>query len=194
MKSVLTLTALICALMLGLSLPANAFVVVLGNDLAHDCYTMAKAGINNEESVATCDAALQNAPLNPHDRAGTFVNRGAIEIAMGRISAAMEDYNRGIAIKADLADAYIDRAGAFIYEKKFPEAMADVNHGIELGPTYPFVGYYNRAVAEQLTGDFKAAYLDYKKTLELEPKFKPAADRIKDFVITRAAPDAAPPG
>jgi lipoprotein NlpI len=182
-----------CAFILGISLPANAFIVVLGNDLAHDCYEMAKAGINTEESVATCDSALNNAPLDPHDRAGTFVNRGAIEIAMGRITAAMNDYNQGISIKPDLADAYIDRAGAFIYEKKFPEAMADVNHGIELGPTYPFVGYYNRAVAEQLTGDFKAAYLDYKKTLELEPKFKPAADRIKDFSITQAGRDT-PPG
>lgn len=181
-----------CALVLGFSAPADAFIVVLGNDLAHDCYEMAKAGNNSEESIATCDAALQNAPLNPHDRAGTFVNRGAIEIAMRRINAAMDDYNRGIAIKPDLADAYIDRAGAFIFQKKFSEAMADVNHGIELGPTFPFVGYYNRAVAEQLTGDFKAAYLDYKKTLELEPKFKPAADRIKDFVISRAAPDAPP--
>jgi lipoprotein NlpI len=193
MKTAFTLAALSSTLLLGLNLPASAFVVVLGNDLAHDCYMMAKAGINNEESVATCDGALANAPLSPHDRAGTLVNRGAIEIAMGRISSAMNDYNQGIAIKADLADAYIDRAGAFIYEKKFSEAMADVNHGIELGPTYPFVGYYNRAVAEQLTGDFKAAYLDYKKTLELEPKFKPAADRIKDFSITRAAPDT-PPG
>jgi len=193
MKPVLTLPAVICTLLLGLCLPADAFVAVLGNDLARDCYLMAKAGLNNEESVATCATALDNAPLDPHDRAGTYVNRGAIEVAMGRESAAMEDYNRGIAIKADLADAYIDRAGAFIYEKKFPEAMADVNHGIELGPTYPFAGYYNRAVAEQLTGDFKAAYLDYKKTLELEPKFKPAADRIKDFVLTRAAP-APPPG
>ncbi len=193
MKAALTLIAATCALVLGFSLPADAYIVVLGNDLAHDCYTMAKAGINNEESVATCDAALANAPLNPHDRAGTFVNRGAIEIAMGRITAAMNDYNQGIAIKADLADAYIDRAGAFIFQKKFPEAMADVNHGIELGPTYPFVGYYNRAVAEQLTGDYKAAYLDYKKTLELEPKFKPAADRIKDFSVSRAAPEI-PPG
>ncbi len=193
MKPVLTMPAVIIALLLGLGLPANAFVLVIGNQLAADCYQMAKAGINTEESVATCDSALQNAPLDPHDRAGTYVNRGAIEVAMGRIPAAMDDYNRGISIKPDLADAYVDRAGAFIFLKKFPEAMADVNRGIELGPTYPFVGYYNRAVAEQLTGDFKAAYQDYKKSLELEPKFKPAADRLKDFVLTRQADTAAPP-
>jgi hypothetical protein len=70
--------------------------------------------------------------------------------------------------------------------------MADVNHGLDLGPTYPFVGYYNRAVAEQLMGNNKEAYLDYKKTLELEPKFTPAADRLKDFVVIRK-PDTAPP-
>jgi len=192
MKPVLAMPAMTCALLLGLSLPADAFVVVVGNQLAEDCYLMAKAGINDEVSIATCDSALENAPLDPHDRAGTFVNRGAIEVAMGRVSQAMDDYNRGIAIKPDLADAYVDRAGAFIFQKKFDAAMADVNHGLDLGPTYPFVGYYNRAVAEQLMGNNKEAYLDYKKTLELEPKFTPAADRLKDFVVIRK-PDTAPP-
>jgi tetratricopeptide (TPR) repeat protein len=185
------LTATAAALFV-FSASANAVVMVIGNQLAHDCYLIAKAGVDLPDGVATCSSALENEALSPHDRAGTYVNRGAIKIALGRVDDAMTDYNTGITISPNLADAYIDRAGGFIMQRKFDEAMADVNHGIELGPTLPFVGYYNRAVAEQLTGKITEAYYDYQKTLELEPHFTPAADRLKDFTITKLP--AKPPG
>ena len=193
MKSFIAILPTTFAVLLGLATPADALVMVMGNSLAHDCFEMAKAGVNNEISIATCDSALLNAPLDPHDRAGTYVNRGVIEIAMKRAAAAMEDYNQAIKIKPDLADAYVDRAAAFILERRFDEALADVNHGLELGPTYPFAGYYNRAVAEQLQGKLKEAYFDYKKTLELAPKFAPAEERLQDFTVTTVPADATPP-
>jgi tetratricopeptide (TPR) repeat protein len=188
-----TLLPAIGAALLALSAPANAVVMVLGNELAHDCFLMAKAGNDPVNGIATCSSALENQALSPHDRAGTYVNRGAIKMALGRVDDAMNDYNTGIKILPSLADAYVDRAGAFIMQKNFDLAMTDVNHGIDLGPTYPFVGYYNRAVDEQLQGKFQEAYFDYQKTLQLEPKFAPAAERLKDFVVTRK-PAAAPPG
>jgi tetratricopeptide (TPR) repeat protein len=166
---------------------------VIGNELAHDCYLMAKAGNDLVNGIATCSSALENQALSAHDRAGTYVNRGAIKVALGRVADAINDYNTGINIMPTLADAYVDRAGSYILQKRFDEAMADVNHGIDLGPTSPYVGYYNRAVAEQLTGKFQQAYNDYQKTLQLEPKFAPAAERLKDFVVTRK-PAASPPG
>jgi lipoprotein NlpI len=183
----------ISAVLFGLSAPANAVVMVLGNELAHDCFLIAKAGTEPVVGIATCSSALENQALSPHDRAGTFVNRGAIKMSLGRVDDAMNDYNTGISIMPTLADAFVDRAGAFIMQKHFDEAMTDVNHGIDLGPTYPFVGYYNRAVAEQLSGKFQEAYYDYQKTLELEPKFAPAAEHLKDFVVTKK-PVATPPG
>ncbi len=182
------------AALFALTLPSQALVLVLGNQLAHDCYEMAKAGTEPVDAIATCSSALENEALTPHDRAGTYVNRGAIKISLGRIDDAMVDYNAGLAILPDLADAYVDRAGAYIMQKKFTEAMADVNHGIDLGPTYLFAGYYNRAVAEQLSGNITQAYYDYQKTLQLEPKFTPAADRLKDFVVTKQVPGTKPPG
>lgn len=185
MKLHLSTLPAISILLFGLSAPANAVVMVIGNELAHDCFTIAKAGVDPVNGIATCTSALENQALSPHDRAGTFVNRGAIKMSLGRVDDAMNDYNTGIRILPELADAYVDRAGAFIMQKRFDEAMTDVNRGIQLGPTYPFAGYYNRAVAEQLSGKLKEAYFDYQKTLELEPKFAPAAERLKDFVVTK---------
>src|SRR6185437_11216598 len=59
------------------------------------------------------------------------------------------------------------------------------NKGIELGVSFPHIGYYDRAVAYQLLGRYKEAYYDYKKVLEIEPNFTQASDRLKDFVVTR---------
>lgn len=178
--------------LMALCAPANALVMVIGNQLAHDCFEMAKAGVDPMIGIATCNSALENEALSPHDRAGTYVNRGAIKVAIGRVDDAMSDYNQGIQILPSLADAYVDRAGGYIMQKKFDLAMTDVNRGIDLGPTYAFAGYYNRAVAEQLSGKLKEAYFDYQKTLELEPKFAPASERLKDFVVTKVP--AKPPG
>jgi tetratricopeptide (TPR) repeat protein len=58
--------------------------------------------------------------------------------------------------------------------------------------SYPHIGYYDRAVAEQMLGRYKEAYYDYKKVLELEPNFVMASERLKDFVVTRAPAKAAP--
>ena len=47
---------------------------------------------------------------------------------------------------------------------------------------------------EQLSGKITEAYYDYQKTLQLEPKFAPAAEHLKDFVVTKAPAGAKPPG
>jgi len=175
--------------LIALSAPANAFVVVIGNQLAHDCYIAAKTGTDPVGGITTCNSALQNEALTTHDRAGTFVNRGTMEIALNRVTQAMADYDQGIHIMPTLGDSYVDRAGAYIYTHQYALAIADANKGIELGPSLPFVGYYNRAVAEHLSGDLQHAYFDYQKTLDLEPRFTPASDQLKGFVVTKR-PDA----
>lgn len=173
------------AILFALSAPAGAYVVVVGNNLAHDCYIAAKTNIDLAGGVATCTAALENTALTPHDQAGTYVNRGTILIAMKKYDAAMADYNKGIQIMPDLGDAYIDRAGAYVYFRQWAAAIADANKGLTLNPTVPFAAYYNRAVAEHLSGDLQHAYFDYQKVLELEPRFTPASEMLKGFVVTR---------
>ena len=37
--------------------------MVIGNQLAHDCYIMAKAGIDPVNGIATCTSALENEAL-----------------------------------------------------------------------------------------------------------------------------------
>jgi len=69
-------------------------------------------------------------------------------------------------------------------------ALDQINTGINLGMSLPHIGYYDRAVAEQMLGRYKEAYYDYKKVLELEPNFIMASERLKDFVVTRVPANA----
>lgn len=173
------------AVLLGLMTPAHALVLVIGSGLAHDCFVMAKAGNDPLGTVATCTMALQEEALDPRGRAGTLVNRGVMEVALGRIDDAMTDYNTGLTINPELGDGYVDRGAALIFLKRYDEAMADINKGIGLGQTYEHVGYYDRGVAEFYLGRATESYHDFKKALEIAPDFAPASEQLKNFVVTR---------
>ena len=74
------------------------------------------------------------------------------------------------------------------HKSLYEEALARINKGMELGASFPHIGYYDRALALELLGRYKEAYYDYKKVLELEPRFAMAEERLKDFVVTRVPP------
>ena len=174
-----------CALLLTLPAPAWALVAVLGPGMAHDCFIMAKAGTNPRAAIATCDMALREEALDTRARAGTHINRGVMEVAVGRIDAAMSDYDTGLSLNPELGDGYVDRGAALIALKRYDDAIADINKGIALGQTYEQIGYYNRGVAEYFQGKITQSYYDFKKALEIAPDFAPANEQLKNFVVTR---------
>lgn len=180
-----------CASLLLLSAPAYALVQVVGAGMAHDCFIAAKAGHDPRGGIAICDMALAEEALDAHSRAGTYVNRAVMKVALGRMNDAMADYDSGLALYPGLGDGYVDRGAALITLKRYDEALADINKGIALGQTYEQVGYYNRGVAEYYLGQITESYHDFKKALEIAPDFAPASDQLKNFVVTRkpAAPE-----
>jgi len=180
-----------CAALLLLSAPAHALVAVLGAGMAHDCFIAAKAGIDLRGGIAICDMALAEEALDVRARAGTYVNRGVMKIALGHTDQALADYDSGLALFPGLGDGYVDRGAALIALKRYDEAMVDINKGISLGQTYEQIGYYNRGVAEFYLGRIPESYRDFKKALEIAPDFTRASDQLKNFVVTRqpANPD-----
>lgn len=186
---------LLAAAFVLLPVRAHALVTVIGSRLAHDCFLIAKAGNDPVGGIATCNEALAEEPLNAHQRAGTYVNRGVMEVALNRVDEAMRDYDQALQIEPVLGDGYVDRGAALIALKRYDEAMTDINKGMGLGLSYEHVGYYDRAVAEFYLGRITESYYDYKKALEIEPDFKLAADQLKNFVVTRvpAKPQDQPP-
>jgi tetratricopeptide (TPR) repeat protein len=159
-------------------------VLTVGSGLGHDCFVHAKTGNNLREGVVICNQALDHDVLTKKDRAGTYDNRGVILDMLGRTEEAAADFNQSIALDSTLGDPYVNLGAMLIKKGQHEEALNHINKGIDLGMAFIHIGYYDRAVAEQMLGRFKEAYYDYKKALELEPDFKMASDRLKDFTVT----------
>jgi tetratricopeptide (TPR) repeat protein len=160
-------------------------VVTLGAGQAHDCFVHAKTGLQLKEGAVVCDGALREDILSRRDRAGTYDNRGVILDMLGRTDEATRDFHAAIALEPGLGDAYVNLGSMLIKQGQQQAALDQINTGLQVGMSYPHIGYYDRAVAEQMLGHYKEAYFDYKKTLELEPNFTMASERLKDFTVIR---------
>lgn len=169
--------------------PASGQTIVsMGKGNAHDCFSYAKAGVDPFDGVSACDMALKEDALNEKDRAATYDNRGVMLDQLGRGEKAADDFQMAISLNSNLGDPHVNLGSMLIKQRRYPDALVEINKGLDLGMSFAFVGYYDRAIAEELTGQYKEAYYDFKKVLELQPNYAPAVERLKDFtVITKPA-------
>ena len=196
MKVQLTAAATLAAIFLTSSAFADA-VVVLGDGPERMCFLSAKTGIDSQMGLDHCNVALEGA-LIQHDRAATYVNRGVIEHKLGRIQAAMDDFNECLRMIPDQSDAFINRGVAWITEGNFGAALADIEKGISLGPSEPALAYFDRAIAYEKLGStvpegtqrqayLQKAYADYQQAIKEAPGFTAASNALARFrVIPRA--------
>jgi tetratricopeptide (TPR) repeat protein len=160
-------------------------IVSMGKGYAHDCFTYAKAGVDPYDGIEVCNQAIERESLTIKDRAATYDNRGVMLDLLGRTEKAAADFRQAMALDPSLGDPHINLGSVLIKEKRYDDALVSINKGIDLGVSFPHIGYYDRAVAYQLMGRYKEAYYDYKKVLEIEPNFIQASERLKDFTVTR---------
>src|ERR1700710_1187842 len=146
---------ILVAAMTAAATSANAQVVItMGNGMAHDCYMHAKAANQLREGVGICDLALMQEPLTKRDRAGTYDNRGVMHDMMGHTQDAANDFNAAIALDPNLGDPYVNLGAMLIKKGQHQEALDQINKGMDLGMAFPHIGYYDRAIAEQMLGQF----------------------------------------
>ena len=159
-------------------------IVTLGRGYAHDCFVYAKSGTDPSDGVAVCDQALKQEPLSSRDRAATFDNRGVMLDLLGKTQNAAEDFHMASTLNEALGDPHVNLGSMMIKERRYSDALTEINKGLELGMSFPHIGYYDRAIAEEMIGSYKESYYDFKKVLELEPNYAPATERLKDFIVT----------
>jgi len=169
----------------GLSAASAQILVSIGNSRARSCYLGAKNGFASDDLIKLCTSSLEEENLSPKDRAATYDNRGILENRLGRLDQALASFKAAITIDASLGDAHVNRGTVLIRQKKYEDALAEIDKGIALGMAFLHIGYYNRAVAEELLGHYRDAYDDYTHTLEIEPGFAAARERLKFFRVIR---------
>lgn len=174
-------TAILSIAFVMLAAPAaNAAVTVLSSGTARVCYLAAENGLEPNDYIQVCNQALSGM-LNVRDRAATLVNRGILKMARFDGTGANSDFNRGLALKNDMAEGYVDRGASLIMLHRYQEALDDLNKGIAMGAQKPHVAYYDRGMANEALGNNDAAFDDYTQSAALDPKFEAPVDALKRF-------------
>jgi tetratricopeptide (TPR) repeat protein len=163
---------------------ALAAMTVIGGGQAEECYKAAKAGKSDKASIDTCNLALDTEALTPEDRGGTFVNRGVMELRLGLYEVARADFNAGIALNPDVGEGWVNRGAMFIGERRYKEALSDIDKALSLGLKEPAKAYYDRALAYEGLDDEKSAYLDYQQALVLQPGWELPQHELLRFTVT----------
>jgi tetratricopeptide (TPR) repeat protein len=167
-------------------------LVIMGNSQARQCsehaFLVADGKMSPSTAVATCTEALTVEQLSPADVAATYNNRGVVRLGMlDEAPYAIDDFNAALKADPEMAESYVNRGAYLLREQRYGDALAELNRGIELGPTQPWRAYYNRAVAREHLNDVRGAYEDYNKAIELKPDWEAPKQELARFQVRTVA-------
>jgi tetratricopeptide (TPR) repeat protein len=162
---------------------ASAYVFVAGGSLASACYQNARAELDTQQAVEQCTNALSEV-LNPHNRAGTLINRGIIHMNRDAYDRALADFDAAIALQPELAEGHINRGAALLARDDYAGAITAIDRGLELRPEEPARAYYNRGVAHEELGHVREAYRDYRQAADLAPTWGPPQTELTRFRVS----------
>jgi tetratricopeptide (TPR) repeat protein len=149
---------------------AHSISVLGSNADAIACFRAADSESRRPDAVQSCAAALRSSDLSTYDRMATFVNRGIVRFRLEDFDGAIGDFDEAMRIEPNQPDAMINRGITMLAAGHDVDQSASyIERGLAGGPQRPWVGYYGRAVANELAGRDAAAYRDYKRAEELRP-------------------------
>lgn len=101
----------------------------------------------------------------------SFFNQGFEKHKTGKLQSAMEWYSKALDNDSTFAMASLMRGIVQQQLKKYPEAISDYSQVITTGDSsFKVVGFYNRGVVKNMTGDFAGAIPDFSQAIELDKK------------------------
>lgn len=187
MKTAAAALSTLSALLLAVGVPATAAaqVIVGGKGNAADCYSHARTGNQGSSgALRVCSDALLDG-LSRRDEASTHVNRGILYMRRGDHARAVEDYEAAIALRPNLSESYINYGAALFYMERDAEALEALNRALALDTDREPEALYNRALVHDRAGDYKSAYRDLTRALELKPGWEPA-ERVRSRYQVRS--------
>jgi len=118
----------------------------------------------DQTKIALLDDKIHTSPKD----AGLYRDRAWLSLKLGKLKAAIADYDAAIALKEDFAGAYVNRGLAYFGLNQYDKAIRDYSQGIVLDGENASA-YYRRAVAFERLGKYDLAANDYQKASGLNP-------------------------
>jgi len=177
------LSAVVLASVTLVSVPTEAAVKVIGKGFGSLCYEYAKAGHASYDGVKACDLALSDKSLQLSDRAGTFVNRGILQMYAKDFTRALASYEEALKLEPEMAEAYVNKGVALVNLGRDEEAVAAISQGLKLNTVQPEIAYYSRGVANEMLGNMRAAYEDYRQAATLKPEWQDPQTQLRRFAV-----------
>lgn len=168
--------------------PPSSTMLFAANPSAVICSKHAKAqaagAMSMVEAVAPCTAAIDTEPLDRHQLAATYVNRGVIWMSAMMVPEAKADFDAAIRTDPAVGEAYVNRGATLVAMKQYAEGVADIDHGLALGCEEPQRAWYNKGLAQEALGDLKGAYVSYMKAAELSPEWAAPKAELARFTVS----------
>lgn len=102
-----------------------------------------------------------------------LMERGVEAQMAGDVTFARAMYDRAILIEPEYAEAWNRRAGLFLAEEKYAEALRDVNEALRLEPRH-FGAWTGLGAVLETFGARKEALTAYREALKIHPHLAPA--------------------
>ena len=167
-----------------IAFPAAASVTIIGNSPARSCYEAAEHDKSAAAmSIAHCDEALAQRDLGHYDTVATYVNRGILKMRMDMLGEALSDFDQAIARDPDQPEAYLNKAVALLRRDDWRAALPVFDEAIAKRTQRPALAYFGRAIAHEMAGRVKQAYLDYRQASVLEPKWRDPQVELARFSV-----------
>lgn len=129
---------------------------------------------------AALDQALELLASQPSAPAEFSRVRGTIYRIQGDTDRALVDLTQAIRLDPNAAQAYHERAAAWLQKRDVERAVADCEEALRLDPQY-VPAYITRALARSSQGDQDQALADLNEALRIDPE-NPLAHQHRAFV------------
>lgn len=163
---------------------AQAQIIVGGEGPQRACYEKAFYGDQGSKAaIDICNLAVKDV-TSRKNKTASHVNRGILFMRKGDYPAARADFEAAIKLKPKLAKTYVNYGAVLIHMQDYDGAIEALNLAVQgLKETDIHEALFNRALAYDRKKQYKSAYLDLKRALELRPDWSDAQRAINNYKV-----------
>lgn len=159
--------------------------LVFGRAAMERCFQLAQGKERSPAAIDTCTVALDTFNMTSDERAGTLVNRGIIRMLAKQPVNANLDFDAALEIDPNLAEAWLNKGVNDFRIGDSASALRYADRALALHTNRPAVAYYVRGLANEDTGNLRAAYNDLQSARRIEPQWQEPSAQLARYQVRK---------